>query len=528
MAHSFNLLHKPWLPCVNQEDSLEVLSLLDTVTRAHELRGVETQVPVINAALTLFLIAFTKRIFDPEDDEAWAVLWQEGLFPSQKILDYAQNWEDRFDLFDPDHPFYQDPKLGTRQRDLQELDTGKQIQPKSITSLVLHLASGNNATLFDHNIDSKPRIYTPAATARLLIMLQAYSLGGMSSAAISKVRRKYKDSAFARGILFLSKGETLFETLLMNLVPRDYDPLKSDEQDRPVWEKADPFAEEVGHLEGMLDLLTWQSRRLLLIPAESENGETIIENFFPLPGYPLSKNFKNPFYHNFLITDGRKQSLRYFRFQAERALWRDSGAILDVQSNKELEPALAIHWSAHLQDQEILPRSPLRLVLYGMCTEPGRKKAYFYAQETFSAPADYLQDPQKLENLKVGLSLAEEVHKALLDALRELAEFNLAPFHDLKENRQPSGDDVRSLLDHWNAKEEYWRLLEPAFYRYLMDLPDSGQAHLRWWEDLKNAARKAFSCVSEQVGTEAAGLKGCVKAEKTLNGLLYKLFYPLE
>ncbi len=525
MAISFNLLEKPWLTCIDDQNKLVHLNLVEAISQAHHLKEIRSNLQVVTGSLYLFLLAFVSNIFNPDTDEQWESIWQKGGFSESMIANYTGKWIGRFDLFDPDHPFYQDPKFGSREKDIKNLKGGKAPEPKGISGLLLHLASGNNATLFDHSLDDQPITYTPADAAQLLIMLQSYSLGGMSSASIGK-DKYYKDSAFGRGILFLNKGKNLFETLMLNLTSRDFDPLKTKDNDCPSWELEDPFESDRFDPNGMLDFLTWQSRRILLIP-ELSNGEIFMTSLFTAPGHGLVNTFSNPFYHNRISAEGNKQTIKPLRFREGHSLWRDSVAILDIKSSN-FETPVPIRWAAHLKAREILAADSIQLDLYGMCTQPAQKKVYFYARETFFAPAIYLDNPGLLEDLQKGLAWSEEVRSNLYIAVRELARFKVVPMNDQENVRVPGREDTDPLMKHWNAEFQYWSNLEPAFYDYLISLPKTEQAHDVWQQAIRQAAWDALNYAADQVGTDPAGLKARAKAERTLNYLLAKTFNPSE
>jgi hypothetical protein len=208
-------------------------------------------------------------------------------------------------------------------------------------------------------------------------------------------------------------------------------------------------------------------------------------------------------------------------------LWRDSAAILDVKASY-LENAIPILWAEHLKTFEILDSDSIQLDLYGMCTQPGQKKAYFYAHETFSAPVEYLEDESLLNALKGGLDWAEQVRSNLYIAVRELARFKVAPMHDLETVRMPSRDDTDPLMKHWNPENEYWSRLETEFFKYLTTLPRADDALEEWQDAIKTASRQALATAADQVGMDPAGLKARAKAERTLNYLLHKTFNPIE
>lgn len=526
MAYSYNLLKEPWLLCLNQQNEVKTFSIVDALIDAHQIKSVESDLPIVKGALYLFLLAFVWSVFNLEHDDEWKDLWNEGKFSKEIIQSYASRWENRFDLFDANHPFYQDPKIGSRKKDLKNLKKGQAPEQKAISGLLLHLSSGSNATLFNHSMDDLPATYSPAEAAQLLIMLQAFSLGGMSSASIAK-DRYYKDSLFGRGVLFLNRGGNLFETLTLNLVPNNSGLIKISKEDRPSWEQVDPFEVDRFSPEGPADLLTWQSRRIQFIPQENRHAISVSE-FYVAPGHGVVETYQNPFYQYRLIKSGGDQSFTPLRFRAGRSLWRDSSAILNTKSD-EFNPAFPVAWSGQLKNYEICERDMLFLDLYGMCTEPGQKKAYFYAHETFSAPSVYLQDSCLLSILERDLDLARSISSTLYVAVRQLARFIVAPMHDQENKRVPGREDTDPLMQHWNTDFQFWSRLEPAFYDYLYLLPKSEEEAFEKWERaLKSAARDSLKYAISQVGTDPAGLKASAKAELTLNYQLKKLFNPPE
>jgi len=522
MTISYNLLEEPWIPCIDDRRRLLNLNITEVVSQAHQVREIRSDLPVITGALLLFLIAYVMNIFKPESEQAWENLWRKGKFPLDKISRYNSLWHTRFDLFDQTHPFFQDPKFGAQSKDIKNLGAGKQPAPKGMSGLMLHLASGSNATLFDHSLDDSPYAYSQAETAQLLIMLQAYSLCGMSSASLGN-DKYFKDSAFGRGITFLNRGHNLFETLLLNIPSINFVSSPSAE-DIPCWERENLFEDERYQPDGIMDLLTWQSRRILLLPEELK-GDIRVRFLLSAPGLSIVETYANPFYHNRISTDGAKQSIKPLRFQEGRSLWRDSTAILDLHSTHS-ENSLPVKWAAHLEVDEYTEKQVINLDLYGMCTQPGQKKAFFYAQETFTAPAVYLRERALVEQLEQGLAWAEQVRSDVFIAVRELARFIVAPMHDLEIERTPGREDTDPLIQHWNAENEYWSRLEPAFYDFLVNLPISDDAYVQWEKAIRRSARGALKYAADQVGSDPAGLKARAKSERSLEILMSRTFNP--
>src|SRR5712692_8280409 len=139
---TFDLLNERWLPCRTLEGQPVTLGLRDALLRSHELAELRDDSPLTTAALLRLLLA----VLHAAHGRRWtngrrAAVWSEGRWDAQTVNRYLDQWRPRFDLFDPEHPFYQDGSF--------ELP-----QPVTIARLATQLASGNNATLFDHTVDA--------------------------------------------------------------------------------------------------------------------------------------------------------------------------------------------------------------------------------------------------------------------------------------------------------------------------------------------------------------------------------------
>lgn len=165
---------------------------------------------------------------------------------------YFAEWAERFDLFHQKYPFFQRAGFTTR-------------EPSGINRLAQELSRGNNAALFDHTTDEPPPAVTPAHAARLVIAEQAFAVGGGKSDTGNTTH-----APLVSGAVVLARGDTLFDTLWLNLtVFTQKEPIASLADDVPVWERppVEPH-KQPGRPRGYLDFLTWQSRTLRLHPEE--------------------------------------------------------------------------------------------------------------------------------------------------------------------------------------------------------------------------------------------------------------------
>ena len=65
MSVSFDLLKRAWVPCIRADGTLDELSLRDALVRAHELRALHGESPLVVAALYRLLLAVLHRVFGP-------------------------------------------------------------------------------------------------------------------------------------------------------------------------------------------------------------------------------------------------------------------------------------------------------------------------------------------------------------------------------------------------------------------------------------------------------------------------------
>jgi len=527
MTVSFNLIEEKWIPCLGKNQDYLLLNIREVISQAHNLTGLAADLPIMNSALFLFLLAFTSAAHPLTDLEDWGRLYQNGKFPEAATQDYLIRWHDRFDLFDQHHPFYQDPKFGIREKDLLNLKNGQKPIPKNIKGLLMHLSSGSNATLFDHSMDAEEKWYSPGEVAQILVLIQPYSLGGMTSASIGK-DKYYKDSPFSRGVTFCCRGANLFESLLQNMVPAEQDVISRGRDNRPCWEKDDPFINSSGVPEGLLDLLTLQSRRVLLIP-ESISGHVMVKDCFIAPGLHVIETFANPYYLNSFVVEKGVTTFKPLRFRTNGVIWRDSTVILDKKpmfSNPPVTRMLFEALNDFFRNEGVIQSDKIRLDLYGMVTEPGKKIAYDYVHERFDAPAIYLEDPDLHLRLKEALNLAESVRASLYFATSTLASYKIYPDQDVNEGMSPDKKLVAALYDHINMEQRYWGTLETHFYQLLNQLPHDGNAMEDWKSILKIVASDCLTAAAEMTGEDTSSLKARAKAEMQLGYKLREAFNP--
>lgn len=515
---TFNLVDEPWIPVVwrkpRPSNLVSLRTLFEEITRIEGLAG---ETPIVTGSLYRLLLAITHSALRGPSVDTWADLW-ESRDLAASVLPYLERFKARFDLFHPHTPFF------------QQANDLTQVNPVSPINLVPHLAYG--ATLFDHHVKTRPFTMLPDEGARWLVTLMYFGLGGVVPGKKGKKTVSAKDAPCARAILFFVQGENLFETLMFNLLPypdQEVIGMASEPEDAPFWEHDDPFAERLPL--GYLDYLTWPSRRVHLYPGYRE-GKLVVERFAVEPGLILPQaGDEGGLFHLDPMQHYRKNSKKGWqpmKFREDRALWRDSAAILELHRQEETRAPTSLMWLHILIDEALLPEEMIfRLMALGAATKPGQKLTYFYRREMLPLPARYLgkEGVKLVESLKVALQLAENTRDQLWGATNTLARFYLAPDADLggEAQHEPKKEDKQALLQQWAVERDYWVNLAFPFYLLIERLPYGEEALREWKEDVRRVAREAFERVADSLGETPRALKAVIKARGQLEAGLKKV-----
>jgi CRISPR system Cascade subunit CasA len=293
---------------------------------------------------------------------------------------------------------------------------------------------------------------------------------------------------------------------------------------------------------GWLDYLTWQSRRLHLVP--EDDGAVrhcqFQQNLKLTDTPPLLDPFK---------CYQRKDAQEPFQplsLKPDRALWRDSH-ILFQQINEQGVESKALtkrpeifNYLAQIEMArrrgEIEAQPGYAFAAYGFATEIGKAASViFWARERLPLPLSYLIEPQLVAELRFALGLADDVFTALHASIRALAKLLAAPLSDDRNARQPDPKDVTNIANSFSADEFYWARLEQPFKKLLTDLPKDFQHNLgdtaqpgdeamtEWVGTLQHTARAALDNAVNSLSGSARDLKAAAQADKVFGGTMKKL-----
>jgi CRISPR system Cascade subunit CasA len=512
----FDLTERPFVPCLTCEGTRVVLSLPEVFSRAPELTTIAGDSPIQTAALWRFLLAILYSCLVLKKREHWADL-AFGKLPIQVISSYLAQWRHRFDLFDPERPFFQTPGIE------------KYFVP--IQKLFPERAAGNNDTLFDHTHEDSGYSVDPAAAARGLITAQAFAVGGLVSFE-KKEDRSAQGGALASAMVVLVSGATVFEILLRNLSrydPSAEEPFPVRNGDLPAWQRSEIVQPQNRFPDGLRDFLTFQSRRLLLRPYQTPCGEIRCDAVAILKGEQFhpdwSHRYRDPYvaFRRFEKATNLRDQWLPIGLEPERGVWRDSASLFAPQdtpkSNKGSSTLRPYHfeWLARLRGRPGFDVQQFELMAFGQATD--QATVLLWREDRLTLPLVFLSELAYSLELGRALELAEASSRLLRQAIQQtMKALGMSTIKGIPHLRQ--------------AQTLHWSRLEPGFRSFLLALAkvssdESGDFHnqekpvLEEWEQaVRTSARTAFVNFGEGLSANARTLAALSTAERFLESRL--------
>lgn len=468
----FNLLDEPWIVALKPNGTTEKVSLVDALDRAGEFRGLAGELPTQDAAVLRLLLAVLHTVvsrYDCDGEEApfespmealdrWAEIWMAKSFPMNVVRAYLAQYHDRFWLFDPERPFYQVPEIGKG-------------TSCSAAKLNGELSESNNKLRLFPQRSGRDRAALPYdEAARWLLHLNAFD--DTSSKKASPSNESISTGWLGDLGVVMAEGDTLFETLMLNLVLLKDGGNKLWAEECPVWERESVDRREririrmPGNLSG---LYTLQSRRIELKRVGGKvNAFTLIggellnkDNALAEPMTLWRNNAKNnedvPLYQPRQHTPARQ-------------FWRDFAPLVSQQEGS-VRPGV-VNWIAFLIEEGVLSTSLIRFRTVAVKYDKGQRSsitdnfsdsmAFSGAMLTETGEAWIAKVIEQIETANALVSqlasLAQGIAKALGDAdgvdarnaARETAYFRLdLPFREWLEGIDAETDDQAEAAARW-------------------------------------------------------------------------------
>ena len=486
----FNLVHEPWLP-VEKDGSPGQESLKEVLLNAHRYARLAHPSPAVLPALHRFLLAVLYRALDgPHSTDEAVELFEQGRFPAERVGAYLGHWQDRFDLFHPERPFYQVP-------DSEDKVSG-------VARLAAELASGTNKLLFDHTAEADPPELTHAAVAQLLVTRQMTAIPEGAG---------YSPSPAGGAAFVLPQGRNLFETLVLNLVRY---PEEENEDDAPIWEQATPRSAAVKAAKprganGLTERYTWLTRIIKL--QEPEEGKPVSALHYAAGIKFDSEGSPDPM---LAYRKDDKRGLLPVSFNKYKAFWRDFQALIPSPKNENFSAPQTVEHARNLYEK--LERSdPLTLLISGLSND--KAKIVLWRTEQFNVPQVLLQ-PGAYAELTRLLEYADNGGRTLYGATQRLAEKLLSI-----GERKPDPTDVRNLASSFPASMHYWSRLETRFPELLERFEtQTFDERFSWWlGQITLVTREAWELALKSTGENERAWRAGAEASKVVNTHLKKL-----
>ncbi|QBS41308.1 type I-E CRISPR-associated protein Cse1/CasA [Nocardia sp. CS682] len=482
----FNLLDEPWILALGVDGRERRLSILELLEQAKDLTTIGGEVPTQGFAITRMLLALMHRAIDgPTDADQWHDLWAAEVLPLDRVRAYVDSLRHRFDLFDAEAPFFQVAGLHTAKQEVSGLE-----------KLVADVPNGQ--PFFTARSAASLRRIEAAEAARWLVHAHAFDPSGIKSGAIGdntvKNGKGYPIGTGWSGQIggVLPQGETLRETLLLNIVAYEDNPYVTigGADDVPPWERdPDTPAGKERPPHGAIDLYTWQTRRIRLVGDRTgvtgvvlANGDRIVpQNRNDMDPHtcwrysePQSKKHKTVVYMPLTHDPGR-------------SVWRGIGAMLPTVSGRptargaDPQPRLApgiLQWIGSLGSKGLLPeRYTPRVRIMG--AEYGAQSATFaeIVEDLLPLPVILLRQDKPAAGQTATNAVDDAEHAAF--AVWSFAE-NIA---------QAAGAAPKSGAGD-RAREQLYAALDARYRQWLTSLTpgaDLGEARAHWQHTVRDA-----------------------------------------
>lgn len=523
---SYDLRNEPWIPVLMAEADLRTapdspvqlmqVSLRDLFKEAHRIREVHGDTPMETIALNRFLLAVAIDAYTPgheKDADKWFAIWEAGRFSGEAIDAYLNREDNRdcFDLFHPERPFYQHPKPLAK-------------EASALSKLFMHETSGNNATLFSHDMDTQDRIDTPARLAVGLITCQSCAVGGGVSVPFNLSHGPMVGAAH-----FWLRGKCLAEALLLNAPPDDEVRMIShvligNTQPLPsAWRQVLPKEHSKRPVTGIIDLLTWQSRRLTL-----HEKEGLGYGVYLTQGHKDEPVCVSDPHKAYRMGDNGPFSLK---ISYARTVWRDIDTVLSARSGASSAGGPTTFKWLQRNGRRIGLRRNEAIGAEVFIMDTDKAKIEYVGQEPMPLHPVLVGQAEAVKYAALAKEHAEQQRNILNDAIKEACKYVLAaPKAGDDKAGSPDPNAVNNLAQSFGAEANYWSamnthfpILLQKFADILADEPDSEEASeqmtlalMKWSEELFDIAKTTYKKSTAHLTNGTAQLRARAMGQSRL------------
>ena len=370
MDNIFSLLDEPWVQVIYKDGRPAEIPLRQVFSDAANIKELSGDIPQQKFPLIRLFLAILYRAYCVinTDADQMRELWKEIFFSSRHFSSeimgrYFDKWEDRFYLIG-ERPFFQVPDL--------EYASQKPYSP--VSEIIADVPKPDKFLFSMRSMDAVDSL-SFAEASRWLMFMQAYDIAGIKTPVQGNTHVSGGKVHAPKGMLqtgwlggiggLYAEGRNLFETLMFNWVLYDmkYDSeryrLFGNQQDIPVWEKDEipPFdSDDQSTFAGPVQVLTWQSRRIRLVPnRDCTRIIGVISCYGDIVKQHNAGGFeKMTAWKESNDTEQRKRNLSVYmpvKHDAGKALWRGLKPILCVNDDDDdCRPGL-IRWLEEIRTE---------------------------------------------------------------------------------------------------------------------------------------------------------------------------------
>lgn len=491
---TFNLITEPWIKVIEMTTNQErMVSLRELFQNAQDYRQLAGDMRTQDLAILRLLLAILTTVYSRFDADGnlyswlekgadgsqplkinrdkfsksqsetdllstWKSLYREGYF-SNTVVNYLDMYADRFDFFG-DRPFYQvtAQDYDSLVDDNRKIATGNgKVAVKQINRRISE--SNNSRAIFSPKRgDAFKNEVSLEELVRWIITYQSFT--GTTDKSKIKSKKKFSNSGWVYNINpVFAKGETLFETLMLNLVLVDARESVMHALQRPVWEyESVPAYVEQRRGQVLPDNLaelytTWS--RIIHIDWQENDTPTIFSAVIPI--FSSDNAFIEP------MTTWRQKKDNYEPDvkklgRIDETMWRNFGQYVNVNSDSDdLEPGI-VSWLHFLEDEGLIPDEKM-LILNNVALikdkNPASQMPSFEMLDDMELQADVLFDTTVAENWPAKIEATIEITKRVGSAYFSFAR-DIGTIRRLSDARAFGNQMTAHFYDRLNEPFREW------------------------------------------------------------------------
>lgn len=476
--NTFSLLNEPWVQVVYRDGHPDEISLRQVFSDAPNIKELSGDIPQQKLPLIRLFLAILYRAYSvagvdvDQMRELWKIIFSAGCFSGGIVERYLDKWEDRFFLIG-EHPFFQVPGL--------EYIGAKPYSP--VSEMIADVPKPDKYLFSMRGMGATDSL-SLAEAARWLVFMQAYDTAGIKTPVKGNTHINKGKVYAPKGMLGTSwlggigglyaEGKSLFETLMLNWVLYDmkYDSelycLFGNEQDVPIWEKdEDPSSDlnDQSKFAGPAQALTWQSRRLRLVPNENHTRITGIVSCYGDVVAPYNTDgFEKMTAWRKSIPQQKKLGLPAPPYMpvthdASKALWRGLEPILCANDDGDSRPGI-VRWLEEIRTEMLDSEDHVM----NLVTIHAQGMTYGTQSSVFETGID---DTLSLNTIMfrhdyAGIAAMIDVVKCTDNAVQALTQF-------VRNLRSSAGDKGKSTETSEQIRESVYADLDALFRDELAD-----------------------------------------------------------